>query len=192
MRIDVRGHQMDVGDALTSHVRDALAAASEKYFPEPIEAQVVFEKSAHMVRCGITAHPTKGFTVRGEAEAAQAYAAFDEAAEKIDKRLRRHKRRLVDHHKRSNGTAPMDAAYYVLSGDEPEAQEPETEEAAETPLVVAEMRTEISDLTVGEAVMRLDLGELPAMLFRNRAHGRLNLVYRRPDGHVSWVDPQEG
>jgi Sigma 54 modulation/S30EA ribosomal protein C terminus len=128
--------------------------------------------------------------VQGSGESSDPYAAFDSAAERVDKRLRRHKRWLRNHRRGKDAAAaappeqaPQDATDYVLS-----AEEGTDEEDAE-PLVIAEMRTRIPRLSVTEAVMRLDLAELPALLFRNSARGNLNLVYRRPDGNVGWIDP---
>lgn len=191
MHITVRGQHMDVGEALTTHVEDNLAEIAEKYFDHAIESQVVFTKTAHLVKCGVTAHVIRGLTMRVEAEAAQPYAAFDAAAEKIAKRLRRHKRRLKDHHAAAEAAVAVKAPYYVISGE----NESESEETGETadgaPLVIAEMETDISELTLEQAVMRLDFDDRPAILFRNRAHGGLNLVYRRQDGNVGWIDPRQ-
>ncbi|MEM6491599.1 MAG: ribosome-associated translation inhibitor RaiA [Pseudomonadota bacterium] len=192
MQITVRGHQMDVGESLTTHVEDTLGEIADKYFDHAIEAQVVFSPDAHLIQCGVTAHVMRGLTLRCEASAPQPYAAFDAAADKMAKRLRRHKRRLRDHHLNASQDAALKAPYYVLSGEDDlddETANGETQNGA--PLVIAEMETDIGELTVQEAVMRLDFdGDKPAVLFRNKAHGGLNLVYRRPDGNVGWIDPR--
>lgn len=191
MQITVRGQHIDVGDALTTHAQDTLTEIAEKYFDHALEAQVVFTKSAHLVKCGVTAHVIKGLTMRVEAEAPQPYAAFDMAADKIAKRLRRHKRRLKDHHQAAEAAEAVKASYYVLAGDD-DKHEPEPVERADgAPLVIAEMQTDLAELTVEQAVMRLDFDDRPAVLFRNRAHGGLNLVYRRQDGNVGWIDPPQ-
>ncbi len=135
-----------------------------------------------------------GFSVQSGGEAEDAYVAFDSAAERIDKRLRRHKRRLKNHHhaKESEAQADQDATAYVLAADDDDVPADATDgaEAPEgEPLVIAEMRTSIPQLSVSEAVMRLDLTDLPALLFRNSARGNLNVVYRRGDGNVGWIDP---
>jgi len=193
MQITVRGHQMDVGEALTGHVEETLGEIAAKYFDTPIEAQVVFSPNAHLIQCGVTAHVMRGLTLRCEASATQAHAAFDGAADRMAKRLRRHKRRLNDHHINSAQSAGLKAPYYVLSGeDDLDAEAPAGEAADGAPLVIAEMETDIGELTVQQAVMRLDFDvDKPAVLFRNKAHGGLNLVYRRPDGNVGWIDPRE-
>lgn len=177
---------MDVGDALRGHATDHLNDAVTKYFARAMEATVTFTPEAHRkVRADITVHPGRGLVVQGGAQADDAYAAFDGALTRIAKQLRRYKRRIKDHHKGREDEATLRAQQYVL------AVEDDEEEAAEDahPAVIAEMQTEIATLTVGEAVMRMDLADLPVLMFRNRAHGGLNVLYRRSDGHIGWIDP---
>ena len=193
MRIAVNGKQMDVGAALQGHVQDELGALVTKYFEQALDATVVFSKEAHFFRCDITVHAGRGVTVKGGAEANDPYPAFDGAADRIGKQLRRWKRRLKDHKGRAGDEeeAGMPAQSYVLAGpgDEEEAAEAFPEDS--NPMVVAEMPTEIPSCSVSNAVMRMDLADQPAMMFRNSAHGRLNVVYRRPDGNIGWIDPAE-
>jgi len=193
MQITVKGKQLDVGDALRTHVKDQLSLLVGKYFGNPLEATVILSKEAHLYKADIQVHVGRGILLQSNADATEPYPAFDEAAEKVAKRLRRYKRRLKDHHERTNlNQLPVQAARkYIL---EAESETIESDEAlAETNgshgTVVAEMETNIEMLTVGEAVMRMDLAELPALMFRNRAHGGLNMIYRRPDGNIGWVDP---
>lgn len=197
MQISVKGKQLDVGDSLRSHVEANLARSVAKYFSRPIEAHVVFSRDAHRLRADISVHAGRGITLQGHGLAEDAYIAFDGAADHIQKRLRRYKRRLVDqHHGRGNARTdtPADAdevtqgRAYVLAS---EGESTTGESADGQPAIVAEMSLDIPRLTVGEAAMRLDLGELPALMFRNRAHSRINMVYRRPDGTIGWVDPDE-
>lgn len=188
MQLSVKGKQMDVGDALTTHVREALETITEKYFNKPIEASVVFSREAHLFSARISVHVGRGIQLQGHAEADEPYPAFDLAAEKIAKRLRRHKRRLRDHHKEENSPAMAEARYSILPPLDDEA--PENEEAAPAaPLVIAEMAHNIMSMTVSDAVMHMDLSDAPAVLFRNEAHGGLNMLYRRADGNLGWVDP---
>jgi ribosomal subunit interface protein len=193
MQVSVSGKHFDVGDSLRSHVAEATQSIVERYFGKATEAHVVFRRERHLVKAEISVHASRGFSVQSGGEADDAYVAFDSAAERIDKRLRRHKRRLKNHHhaKESEAQADQDATAYVLSADEPDALgERESVDAHDgEPLVIAEMRTRIPQLSVSEAVMRLDLTELPALLFRNAARGNLNVVYRRGDGNVGWIDP---
>jgi ribosomal subunit interface protein len=187
MQLSVTGKQIDVGSALRGHIETSLESAVAKYFDNAIEGAVVLAREAHLLRADILVRVGRGIMVQSHGEATDAYAAFDAAADKIAKRLRRYKRRLRDHHKnRANSFEILRASQYILA---PEKGSGEME--ASNPVIVAEMSTEIGTMTVGEAVMRMDLAELPAMLFRNSAHGGLNLVYRRPDGNVGWIDPQE-
>ena len=184
MNLIVKGQQIDVGDALREHVRASLDGVFDKYFGDAIDATVTFSRDAHLYRASVSAHVGRGIMAQSEATADQPYAAFDQAGERLAKRLRRHKRRLRDHHKAPVET--LSAGHYVLAADAPEGES--TGENARPP-VIAEMKTEIATLTVSEAVMRMDLADGGAMMFVNRAHGGLNMVYRRPDGNVGWVDP---
>jgi ribosomal subunit interface protein len=186
MQLTVKGKQLDVGEALRSHVADSLAGVFGKYFGDAIEATVVLSREAHLFRAHISAHIGRGIHAESVAEADAPYPAFDAAAEHLAKRLRRHKRWLRDHHHRQPvETEP--AQQYVLAAPAEEDQAAAPEGA---PAVIAEMTAEVPTLSVSEAVTRLDLADSPALLFRNRAHGGLNMVYRRPDGNVGWVDPQ--
>lgn len=190
MQLSVTGKQLDVGDALRIHVEQTLAAAIGKYFANPTDANVVLSREAHNIRADIKVHVGRGIVLQGHADAGDAYAAFDLAAEHIAKRLRRHKRRLRSHQRsKADSEKALRAQQYVLArGGEDRAQ---GQEAADgQPVIIADMETSIDTLTVSEAVMRMDLANLPAMLFRNRAHGGLNMVYVREDGNIGWIDPR--
>lgn len=189
MQLTVKGKQLDVGDALRTHVADSLNAAVGKYFTKPLEANVVLSREAHLFKADIQVHVGRGILVQSASEADQPYPAFDTACEKIAKRLRRYKSRLRKHHIEGEESA-LPARYQILEA-EADTNHVDGEEVAEAvhPVVIAEMQTRIETLTVSEAVMRMELGELPALMFRNRAHGGMNLVYRRADGNVGWVDP---
>jgi len=194
MQLIVKGQQIDVGDALREHVRQSLTNVFGKYFGDAIEATVIFSREAHLLRASLTVHVGRGITAESEATADQPYAAFDIAADRLAKRLRRHKRRLRDHHKTPVGTAAevQLADHYVLASTAESADDDAAASGADDgpPTVVAEMKAEILALTVSEAVMRLDLADSGALMFVNRAHGGLNMVYRRPDGNIGWVDPK--
>jgi ribosomal subunit interface protein len=188
MNLTVKGKQLDVGDALKAHVADSLNGIFDKYFGNPIEATVVMSREAHLYRAQVSVHVGRGILLQGQADADQPYAAYDGAAEKVSKRLRRFKRRLRDHHRAEIETHR--AQHYVLAPEAGESDE-EAVEVDDKPVVIAEMASEIPTLAVGEAVMRLELADEGAIMFRNRAHGGLNMVYRRTDGNVGWVDPRE-
>jgi ribosomal subunit interface protein len=193
MQLTITGKQIDTGAALRQHVEAGLGAILERYFGTAIEAHVVIAREAHLTRCDLLVHVGRGIEVNAGAAAAEPYAAFDAAAERVAKQLRRYKRWLRGHHGKAK--EPLEQATdYVLA---PVADEPEEAEALSPPegddggpAVIAEMRTDLPHLTVGEAAMRLDLAGAPVLLFRNRSHGELNLVYRRSDGHIGWIDPE--
>jgi ribosome hibernation promoting factor len=190
MKVSVSGKQLDVGDAFRGHAEEALATVVDKYFGNALDAHVVLSRQAHLYRADIAVHVGRNILVQGHAEADQPYPAFDAAAERIGKRLRRYKRRLRDHHKRLDQVAAtLEAQQYILAAETEQDEEPVN---GDKPVVIAELTTPIHTMTVSEAVMRLDLADLPAMLFRNSAHGGLNMVYRRPDGNIGWVDPRGG
>jgi ribosomal subunit interface protein len=190
MNLTVKGKNIDVGDALRTHVSEALDHGIAKYFGNPIEATVTFSKQSHLFSSDLSVHIGRGILVQAEASADQAYAAFDLAMDHLAKRLRRYKRRLRDH--RRAETETFRASQYILAPEGDEEPELSHTNGSEAPAVIAEMQTEIPTLTVGEAVMRLDLSDLKAMMFLNRAHGGLNMVYRRNDGNIGWVDPRLG
>jgi ribosomal subunit interface protein len=191
MHITVKGKQIEVGEALRGHMESALTAAVSKYFSNPLESQIVFTREAHLFRADVSVHVGRSILVQGQALAGDAYAAGDAAIEHVAKRLRRYKRRLRDHHKERerDKAEALIAQSYVLAAEHDDGDEDDADAHAQ-PVVVAEMTTDILTLSVGEAVMRLDLGVQPALLFRHAGHGGLNLVYRRPDGNIGWIDPQ--
>jgi ribosomal subunit interface protein len=190
MNLTVKGKNIDVGEALRTHVAQSLDHGIAKYFGNPIEATVTFSKQSHLFSADLSVHIGRGILVHAEESADQAYTAFDLAMDHLAKRMRRYKRRLRDHHRAE--TQSFRAAQYILAPESDDEAEPGAANGNEAPAVIAEMQTEIPTLTVGEAVMRLDLSGLKAMMFLNRAHGGLNMVYRRNDGNIGWVDPRLG
>jgi ribosome hibernation promoting factor len=203
MQLTVTGKQIEIGEALRRHIESSLGSILEKYFKTAIEAHVVLSKEAYLSRVEISIHIGRGIVVNARAAAAEVYPAFDAAAERLAKQLRRYKRRLRDHHAKPRepagaGERVTDYVLAPIAEEETEAEESERQEseAAVTdgadgaPTVIAEMSTDLPSLTVGEAAMRLDLAEASVLLFRNRSHGELNLVYRRADGNIGWIDPE--
>ncbi len=184
MQISVTGKQIDVGDSLMAHINDSLDATVQKYFGKAIDAAVVLSRDGRLFRADIVVHVGKGIKVRAHNAADDAYAAFDVSLAHLGKRLRRHKSRLRAHHKSRDEAVAEPAQTYVL-----EAPREASENAPESPVVIAESTSNIESLTVAEAVMRLDLADVSAMVFRNAGNGALNVVYRRADGNIGWVDP---
>ncbi|MBV9735403.1 MAG: ribosome-associated translation inhibitor RaiA [Acidisphaera sp.] len=193
MQITVSGKQVDLSDALQARVAEHLDSIAGKYFDHALEAHVTFSRARSFFTCDINLHAGRGLLLRGEGEAADAHSAFDDAAEHIAKRLRRYRRRVNEHARDlANRDRPETARQYVLRQEE-ETAGPASGDGAATVLtyatVIAESPAEISRLSVGEAVMRMDLADQAVMMFRNSATGELNVVYRRSDGHVGWIDP---
>ena len=193
MDIRVSGHQIDTGEALRRQVDDRLRALADKYFSRAISAQVTFGKGPydHSFTCDIVAHVPQGVVLKGSAGAAVAPAAFEQAADRIETQLRRYKRRLKDRHAQSahseaRAEAAAEAGYTVF------APPPEPEEPVDNPPVIAETRVDIPTASVSDAVMLLDLRNTNALMFRNGGTGAFNMVYRRGDGTIGWVEPERG
>ena len=186
MQLTVKGNHLNIGDALREHVRMNLSHTAEKYFRNPIEATVIFTKEkGHRYRADISVHVGGGILLQSHHEADDPYPAFDIAAARVATRLSRYKDKLRDHNRREKPAELLAAAYYTFQSGEPEA------EGGNEPLIIAETQTNLITMAVADAVMRLELGDLPALLFRNPAHGGLNMVYRRKDGNIGWVEPAE-
>jgi len=190
MEITVSGKQVELSDALRARVAAQLDQIAGKYFDHAQEAQVTFSRARSFFTCDINVHAGRGLTLRGEGEAADAHAAFDDAAEHIAKRLRRYRRRVNEHARDlAHRERPQAARQYVLSQDDDAKPSPQDAAQAAYATVIAETATEISLLSVGEAVMRMDLADQTVLMFRNSASGEFNVVYRRADGHIGWIDP---
>ena len=189
MDIQVSGKNIDLGDALQAHVSDRLTEGVTKYFGRGAEAIVTFNRERHVVECEMTAHLDSGVFLAAHGDGGDAYAAFETALEKLEKRVRRYKRRLKNHHAYDSAPMPVEQAAYYTLAPLPEETEEDAPAGDPTPVVVAEKLTALREMTVGAAVMQLDLADSPAVVFKNAAHGRLNVVYRRRDGHIGWIDP---
>ncbi len=188
MEIRVSGHQVDTGAALRAHVEERLQGIADKYFARALSAHVTMGKGPHDngFSSDIVAHVMQGLILKGSGSAMDAHPAFDAAAEKIERQLRRYMRRLKDH-KGANATAAdnaIDAGYTVFDAGDIET------EASDHPAIVAETRVDVPDASVSDAVMMLDLRNTNALLFKNIATGTFNMVYRRGDGTIGWVEPQ--
>lgn len=196
MHVQVAGKKLEVGSALQERIAFGLESRVSKYFNRTGEAFVTVSKPgwAFYVDCSI--HLPSGVTLQAHGEGEDAYQAFEQALDRIEKRVRRYKNRLRDHRAKENGVPEMAAERIILplaADDETAgaAAEPALDDAGDAPTIVAESDTTIRTMTVSMAVMQLELADSPAVLFRNAAHGRLNMVYRRPDGNVGWVDPEK-
>jgi ribosomal subunit interface protein len=187
MQIKVTGKNLDVGSALREHVEDRLRQFQQRYFEGTVHAHVTVEKQRGGFHTDCAVHLATGLVLQAHGSAPEAHPSFDQAASHLEKQLRRYKNRLKDHHKsRREPVRQSEAMSYVISP----APEEEVESAGLNPVVVAETDISLPELSVGEAVMQLDISSTPFLLFRNGGHGGLNLVYRRPDGNIGWVDPK--
>jgi len=187
MRYQISGKQIDIGEALQTHVKTELGNIVDKYAQRPTDAHVIFSKNASEYACEAIVHLSTGLTTQAKAKSHEIYAAFDSCCEKMDKQLRRYKRRLKDHHRdRIEPVELIGASSYILASElEDQESEPETLQ----PIIVAEMETKIPSLSVGEAVMQMELAGAPVLVFRNEGRDGLNVVYRRDDGNIGWINP---
>lgn len=191
MDIRVSGHQLATGEALQQHVADRMNAIADKYFSRTISAHATFGRGPHdSITCDIVSHVMQGVVLKATGQAQEAHAAFENAAEKIEKQLRRYMRRLKD--KGGSAAAPsiddldLNAGYTVFDAA------PADDEPGDAPLIVAETRVDIPTASVSDAVMMLDLRNTNALLFVNARTDQHNMVYRRDDGTIGWVEPQRG
>ena len=186
MEIRVSGHQLATGSALQEHAAERLGAISEKYFSRALSSAVTFGKApANAFACDIVLHVNQGLILKSHGQAHDAHQAFEQAADKVEKQLRRYKRRLKDRHEQANHAARQEEAAYTVF----DAGDPEAEEAPDAPPVIAETRTDVPEVSVADAVMMLDLRHTNALFFKNAGTGRHNMVYRRDDGSIGWVEP---
>jgi ribosomal subunit interface protein len=188
MDIRVAGHQLETGAALQNHVEARLSGIADKYFSRAISAQATFGRAPHdRFSCDIVAHVMQGLVLKGRGEAGDAHIAFDGAAEKIEKQLRRYMRRIQDRHvQAAYALRQEEAAYTVFDAGSADDEIP----ADHAPVIVAEMSVDIPESTVSDAVMLMDLRNTPALMFKNTGTGAHNMLYRREDGTIGWVEPK--
>ena len=189
MRYQISGKQIDIGEALQTHVKAELSEVTAKYAGRPTDAIVVFSREGHAYSCEATVHLSTGLNAQSRGTANEIYAAFDSAAEKMAKQLRRYKRRLKDHHRaRPQPVELFAASSYIVASAEHDDDEGGGEH--DNPTIIAEMAATVPSLTVGEAVMQMELADVAILVFRNEKHGGVNVVYRREDGNIGWIDPR--
>ena len=187
MQYQITGKHIDIGDSLQSHVKSSVDEVVEKFAGRPTDAHVVFSKSGSEFVCETVIHLSTGMTTQARGHAHEIYASFESSCEKIEKQLRRYKRRLKDHHRERPVELSEASAYILASSDGPDAAEPESLQ----PMIIAEMEATIPSLSVGEAVMQMELAGAPVLVFRNEKQSAgVNVVYRRDDGNIGWIDPK--
>lgn len=191
MDIRVSGHQIDTGAALQDHAADRLNGIVEKYFSRALSSHVTFGKApAGAFSCDIVTHVMQGMIVKSHGQAHDAHQALDQAAAKLETQIRRYKRRLNARHEQSaHAVQEEEAAYRIFAANEQETDDQDDTE--DPPLIVAETKVDIPESSVADAVMMLDLRHTNAMFFKNAGTGRHNMVYRRNDGSIGWVEPHQ-
>jgi len=189
MTLQVTGKNVDAGEAFKDYIADKIGGVLEKYIGPELSGHVRLEKERASFRTDCSIRLKTGVLVEAHGMGSDAYASADAAIERLEKRVRRYKRRLKDHHLRPSEAEQraMLANDYVVQVDREEEENATTQDH---PIIIAETESSITSMSVGEAVMRLDLAESAVLVFRNAGNGQINVVYRRPDGHVGWVDPK--
>ncbi len=192
MAFRISGQNLDVGAALRDRINDRVSEAMAKYFDGGYSGHLTLARDGFGFRAECAIHLDSKITLHAEGMAPDAYASADQAALRIEKRLRRYHRRLKDHRsERVDDRAAIDAASidvpsYVIAAPEPES---EAEIDGFTPVIIAESTTRLKRLSVSDAVTELDMTGAPVLVFRHAAHGGINIVYRHADGHFGWIDP---
>jgi ribosomal subunit interface protein len=189
MQIKITGKNFDIGEALRKHIEDKLQQFKQKYFEGSVHAHVFVVKQRAGFQTDCSLHLATGLTLQAHGEAAEAYASFDGASQHLEKQLTRYKQRLKDHHRNRREPARFEeaASYVIQASDEAEGA---AEPSDLNPVVIAESITSVPELSVGEAVMALEISSVPFVLFRNAKGGQTNVVYRRSDGNIGWVEPR--
>ena len=187
MSLRVSGKHMEVGEAFKTRIEDRIDEALSKYFDNRASGHVTVEKSGSRFTTDCVLHLDSGVVLQASGEAQEPDASFNAAAERIEKRLRRYKRRLKSHHSDGAANREEEYAYRVLEALPEDDEEELPEDYA--PAIVAETRMQLATLPVASAVLQLDLQDNPVYVFRNAGSGDVNLVYRRPDGNIGWIDP---
>lgn len=189
MRIAVSGKNIDVGAALQEYVKTNLDGAVSKYFPDAVSADVVITKERHLFVTNILVNEGTDphLIIKSTGDADEVHASIEKAVEKVEKQLRRYKKRIRNHHHQRVGKT-VDSAQYEASKFVLASEEEKEDDSGDNPIIIAEKKTRIETLTVSEAVMRMDLADLPAYVFINKLNNNVNVVYRRVDGNISWID----
>ncbi|MCP5322549.1 MAG: ribosome-associated translation inhibitor RaiA [Candidatus Paracaedibacteraceae bacterium] len=182
MKIQITGKHTDIGEAFTQYIQETLQTAMQKYFADPVDAHIIIEKKGHQFHTEITSHVCHGFDVVAKGHDFDPYTSFDMAVSRIKTRLTRYKDRLKDRRHSAENLKIEMAQKYVFDGLEKIEQETH-------PTIIAEMKMEIPTFSVGDAVMQMDLKDLPVVLFKNPLNNQINIVFRRQDGNIGWVDP---
>lgn len=184
MNLAITGRHINIGEAFQMHIREKFETVVKKYFGRTVDGAITISKDHNEIYADISVHPGKGLVIQAKAHEHDAYIAFDNALDKLDLRMRKYKARLRDHHKGPKESEILLGLQYVV---QPQVEE---ENLGEAPAIIAEIEGQVPTLSVSEAVMALELSDESALLFKNVKHGGFNMVHRRSDGQIGWVDPE--
>ena len=188
MNVQINGKQIDIGSSLSTHAKGKVTEVITKYSKSATDSTITFSKDRYEYFCDIFIHLATGMTVQAKGKAIDIYDSFEDSLEKIDKQLRRYKRRLKNHH--NDRKKPIEFMYansYITSNQN---EEDSHEKESLKPLIIAEMQEKIPTISVGEAVMQMELSGANMLIFRNSSHQKINVVHLREDGNIGWVDPE--
>lgn len=185
MPFRVSGKNIEIGEALRERIGARVLESLNKYFDGGSSGHVTVSKEAFGFQTECVIHLDSGIVLQANSMAADAYLSADQAAEKLEKRLRRYHGRLKDYHGKRGNAGAIDARDYVIAAPGEDSQDI----TDFNPVVIAESSTSLKRLSVSEAVIDLDMTGASVMVFRHASHGRVNLVYRRSDGNIGWIDP---
>ncbi len=186
MRVKVSGKHVDIGDQLHAYVKKHLTETIEKIFEDSLDAQATLSKNGNLFRCDISVHVGRGLTIRCHSDSEDGYKCIDQTIHKLNGQMAKYKSKLKSHHRNKETIVEyLDAQKYVIDMKE------EIDQEEGYPVIIAEMQTQIQSISLSDAVMMMDLEGLPAVMFRNTKHGEFNVIYRRADGNIGWVDPKQ-
>lgn len=186
MQVQVSGQHLSIGESLTDYSKERVITAVSKYFEQAVSANVHYTKNSYFYTCDMIVHEGTGrhVVIKSSAECDDVYSSFDQALAKLEKQLRKYKTKIKDHHKAKTSEVFLDAVKYVI--------DPYQEEySGDSPVTIAESPVKIGHYSVSEAIMKMDLENLPAIMFKNSSTKRMNVVYYRKDGNIAWVDSCE-
>ena len=193
MNIQVNGKHINIGDSLRHYTEEKTSELMSKYSTSATDISITFSKDRYEYFCDISLHLSTGITAQSKGKATDIYECFENSIEKIAKQLRRYKRRLKNHHfERREPIEFFNASSYVISNNDENAESDSTEKESLKPLIIAEMKTKIPKISVGEAVMQMELSSSNMLIFRNSSNNKINVVHIRDDGNIGWVDPESG
>jgi len=191
MNFKIFGKQVNVGEIFSKYAEETLLKSVQKYFPNSVSSIVTLSKKSKFFYIIIVLHISKKMEFTAQSNGETAKLAFNDAIEKLNKQLRRYKRKIKNHknNEATNKPNPLNAQFHIIN-ESPKLIRNEGKEIKDEPLVFAELDTEIEELTVVEALEKLKLGNISALMFRNKKHSGLNMIYKREDGLIGWVDPR--